>query len=352
MKKIDYFKLYTLRSDGRYQAYWRDADGKRHAICDRDPEKLYAKVQQKEKPAQKTFGDWAREWSAERFEVLAPKTVEAYKPILNRILSRFESSSLEGMETYDVNAFLRYIASQGYSRRSVQMHKDITSQIFNYAIAKSATRYNPCDHAKIPSGLPKGTRGIPSDAAIKAVKTRTEHSFALFGLICLYAGLRRGEALALRYEDIDRKRKVIRVDKAVEFVSNTPRIKSPKTEAGKREVILLDVLAEKIPHGSGYIFVNESGELLSRDRYRDRWKSYCKYLGFDITAHQLRHAYATILYEAGIADKDAQDLLGHSNITLTRDVYTHIRTEQKQRTADALNAFLMADVMAETEKEP
>ena len=57
-----------------------------------------------------------------------------------------------------------------------------------------------------------------------------------------------------------------------------------------------------------------------------------------ITPHQLRHAYATILYEAGIKDKDAQDLLGHANIQTTRDIYTHITNNRRAETAALLNA--------------
>lgn len=58
-----------------------------------------------------------------------------------------------------------------------------------------------------------------------------------------------------------------------------------------------------------------------------------------LTAHQLRHAYATMLFEAGIDVKDAQELMGHSDINLTRQIYTHIRNERKEETAKKLNEF-------------
>ncbi|MGE4277205.1 MAG: tyrosine-type recombinase/integrase [Lawsonibacter sp.] len=59
--------------------------------------------------------------------------------------------------------------------------------------------------------------------------------------------------------------------------------------------------------------------------------------------HQLRHAFATTLFEAGIEEKDAQELLGHSSITLTHDVYTHIRSARKEKTASCLNEYLAQD---------
>jgi integrase len=163
-------------------------------------------------------------------------------------------------------------------------------------------------------------------------------------MVCLYSGLRRGEALALRYEDIDREAGVIHVTKAVEFVGNDPHIKPPKTAAGYRDAVLLDALAAAIPKKKkGLLFPREDGGLLTKTQYRKRWIKYCQAIGHDLTAHQLRHGFATILYEAGIPDKDAQELLGHSSITVTRDVYTHIRQSRKNDTAGQLNKFLAGE---------
>lgn len=343
-KKPNYASLYTLRADGRYQGYWRDADGKRHALCDRDPARLYERLAEKEQPQEKppvTFQDAAQAWRDVRFEQLAHKTAEAYKPVFRRLTARFGAEALEDVEARDVSAYLANLAAQGYARRSVQMHRDMLGQIYTYAIGEGMTRYSPVDHAVMPRGLAAGTRGIASDEAIEAVKASAGLPFGLFALVCLYAGLRRGEALALRYEDVDRDACVIHVTKAVEFINNQPRIKEPKTASGRRDVYLLDVLADAIPRqGSGYIFAGDDGELLTKMAYRVRWERYCTQIGHKITAHQLRHGYATLLYEAGVADKDAQEQLGHANIELTRNTYTHIRAGQRRRTAEKINRYL------------
>lgn len=342
-KKIDYASLYTLRSDGRYQGYWHDAAGKRHALCDRDPEALYHKIEQREAPkdaAPLLFAEAADRWKDKRFEQLSYKSVEAYKPVFRRLTDRFGEERLEGIETRDVAAYLQLLAAQGYAKRTVQLHRDMLSQIYNAAIAEGLTRYNPCDHVEMPRGLAAGTRGMPDADAIEAVKQGLDKPFGLFAFLCLYAGLRRGEALALRYEDIDRKKQRIHVRRSVVFVGNDPQLKEPKTKSGRRDVILLDVLADALPMGTGYIFPREDGTLLSKSGYEKRWQRYCDAIGHTITAHQLRHGYATLLYEAGIPDKDAQEQLGHANITLTRDVYTHISSAQQSRTAQRLNKFV------------
>jgi len=339
-KTINYAALFTLRKDGRYMGYWKDTKGKRHAIYHKDPEKLYFKIMDKENPPVPTVERITDEWLGEHREHVGFKTYETYIAPARRIKEQWGDQLITDISTMEINAFLSQLGKQDFSRRSVQLHRDILNMIFNYAIVNGHQKYNPCTAVSMPRGLRTTPRLLPSDDAIQAVKNGAEQPFGLFALICLYAGLRKGEALALRYEDIDRKLNLIHVNKAVEYIGNNPYIKSTKTVNGIRDVILLQKLADVIPKGTGYIFSNDDGSLLTKTQYHKRWKKYCALIGHDITAHQLRHGFATILFEAGVPDKDAQELLGHSNITLTKNIYTHIRQSHRNATADILNKFI------------
>lgn len=337
-KKIDYASMFTLRKDGRYQGSYTDDKG-RHYVYDRDPERLWHKLNDPKEEKPVFFFEIADGWDKEHRQRISYKTAEAYVAPLRRLKDRFGKLKIDEITSSEVVAYLSILGKQGYSRRSVQMHRDILNMIFNKAIVDGKTKTNPVSAASVPRNLASVRRELPSDEAIQAVKQSTGF-FSLFAKICLYSGLRRGEALALKYEDIDRKNKTIHVTKAIEFLGNNPRIKTPKTTNGYRNAILLDVLSDEIPKGKGFIFVNSKGELLTKIQYRERWEHYCKDIGYELTAHQLRHGFATILYEAGVDDKDAQELLGHSTITLTRDVYTHIRQSRREETAARLNSFL------------
>ena len=343
-KKIDYASLFTLRKDGRYMARWTDNHGIRQTIYDRDPETLYKRFQEAKSGANikpTTFKDIAEAWWSKHSERVGWQTAHSYQPSLNRLIDRYGKEPAEEVTAQMISAYLIELGKKGYSRRSVQMHKNIVNMIYNDAILSGVVKTNPCVAVPMPRNLPTTKREMPDDEVIKAIRTKTVHPFALFALICLYAGLRKGEALALRYEDVDREKRLIHVTRALEFFSNGGSIKTPKTEAGYRDTVLLDVLAEHIPEKEkGLIFAREDGQPLTQTQYRKRWESYCNYIGHKITAHQLRHGYATILYEAGVPDNDAQELLGHSSITVTKDVYTHIRQSRKQTTAACLNEFL------------
>ena len=349
MPKLNYAAMFTLRADGRYMGFWRELDkdgqptGKRHSICDKDPERLYNRIQEKEsnRPRPLSFDDAAEAWERKHWERIGSKTAETYEAPLRRIKDQFSGMDAEEVTAQAIQAFLSDLGKQEFSRRSVQMHRDILNMIFNNAIVEFGLRFNPCSAVAVPRNLSATKRELPQDAAIEAVKAGADKPFGLFALVCLYAGLRRGEALALRYEDIDRGAKLIHVTKAVEYVGNNPHVKPPKTQAGVRDVPLLDPLAAAIPeNGTGLIFAREDGTALTKTQYRKRWTRYCEAIGHEITAHQLRHGYATILYEAGVADKDAQELLGHASIAVTRDVYTHIRQSQKAETVKKLEKYL------------
>ena len=235
--------------------------------------------------------------------------------------------------------------------------------IWNFSIVRGWAKSNPCGPVKLPAGLSDGERSAPTEEQQEKVKQGLEKENGLFAYMLLYTGLRRGELLALRWEDIDRKKKVIHVTKSVCFVGGKPMIKLPKSKAGRRDVVLLDALEKVLPDGgSGYLFGGNAPWLKSQTERN--WLEWCKAAGLahelvtvavdpktqkkktrrkwrpDITAHQLRHAFATMLYDANIDEMDTKELMGHSSIQVTRDVYTHIRQSRREKTAEKLNAFL------------
>ena len=183
-----------------------------------------------------------------------------------------------------------------------------------------------------------------TEEEVSKVNNNTDKIFGLFPYFLLYTGLRKGEALALQYKDIDLIHNIIKVDKSVYYIDCKPRVKSPKTVAGKRNVILLECLKNRLPKGNpnDYVFCypGDSQRMMTDDMFRRLWRKYVNETGLaGVTAHMLRHSYATILFEAGIEAKDAQALMGHSDISTTNNIYTHIREKRMLDTAEKLNKF-------------
>ena len=78
----------------------------------------------------------------------------------------------------------------------------------------------------------------------------------------------------------------------------------------------------------------------SRSSWQRMWESYLSKLDFDFTAHQLRHTYASMLYEAGVDVKTASELLGHSDIEITMKIYTHLTEKGKKQSIEKYDYFL------------
>lgn len=114
----------------------------------------------------------------------------------------------------------------------------------------------------------------------------------------------------------------------------------------------MPLLAPLLPHlpkvlgADKYLFSpDKGGTPLTESEYARLWKNYVLSTGISCSAHQLRHSYATLLFETdGVELKDAQTLLGHSTAAMTQDVYTHIRDTRQERTAQLLNAKLQKNV--------
>lgn len=96
--------------------------------------------------------------------------------------------------------------------------------------------------------------------------------------------------------------------------------------------MLLDLLAEKLP--------NKYGDIYTEAQYRNAYDKFRCDTEIGASIYQFRHSYATLLFEASIDSKDAQDLLGHTNKATTDDTYTHIRQARKEQTISKLNTFV------------
>ena len=340
-KKIDYASMYTLRKDGRYMGHYVPIGAKnRKAIYDKNAEHLYNRIKELETIRVKTFKDVAEEWQAEHMERVSWNASAIYKTPIKELCELWGKEGIEAITAARIQSYLNQMAKKCFARRTVQLRLNALNQIYDKAIVEGLTAVNPCNGVRLPSGMTTTKRELPDDCEIDMVKGCVDMPFGLFAYFMLYSGLRRGELLALKWEDIDFKNKLIHVDRAMYWEVNQPVIKDTKTTAGRRTVPLLKPLEEHLQKGKGFIF-----GLPTQTVYRRKWVKYQRSAWVTLTPHQLRHAFATICFEAGIDDKDAQQLLGHASVTTTRDIYTHIRDTRRQQTADKLNTFVVTDVV-------
>ena len=181
-------------------------------------------------------------------------------------------------------------------------------------------------------------------------------------------GLRREELVPLQYKDVNLDEKYILINKAVTFQKNQPTIKKTKNEE-VRKVPIFDILYNDLKilksnhKSSEYIFPNTLNKMMSEtclkrklsyvlkdinlklksDTQKDvseNEKANCEYEDIKFTLHQLRHTYACILHKAGIDIKQAQIWMGHKDIKVLLNIYTHLDSQDNVKSIEKVNQFL------------
>ena len=334
-------KMYQ-RPDGLYEK-GITIDGKRIRFRGKTEREVMQKIANYEAKQETgmTFVDVAEQWRNEYSADVEYYSYIKSKAAYNSAIAFFDSEYIKDITPRDISRYYAFLASKGYAKKTVNNYKAIVSNVFKYAIVKGYADTNPTTMAAVPKKLKQTKRTLPSDEDIAKVKQSVDCESGFLALFLMYTGCRKGEALALQYKDIDLKKKVIKVYKSVYYEGNLPKIKQPKTENGIREIPLLDALIPHIPKGKAeeYIFSIDGTRPYTHSTFNRRWSKYQQQSGVTCTPHQLRHAYATMLYEAGLDERIAMEIMGHSDIATTRNIYTHIRTSKLDKAAEILNSL-------------
>lgn len=326
------------RKDGR----WQEAvtiGGKRRYVYGRTRAEVTQKLRTMELDAKngKLFKVVAEEWWAEKEPELAHNTAKSYKPAMDRAVEEFGERRMRELTPLDISRFIKRFAKTK-ADKTVRTQLGVINMICIYAVDWGYLDINIARDVSVPSGLSKERRMGASDDDIERVKASVDCTFGLFAFMAIYTGMRRGELLALEWEDIDLNARMISVNKSLEHISNRPHVKPPKTAASAASVPILEPLyAELIKRrGKGKVFPNADGDYLTETQYQRQWELYAQESGVTATAHQFRHSYATMLYEQGVAPEIMQMLLRHAQLSTTMDVYREIRDSARKSVFDSL----------------
>lgn len=282
--------------------------------------------------------------------------------IKKHLLPTLGKMAVKNIRQIHLQMIIANLSKQGYATETMKKIKHTAERIMQVAVESDIILRNPFSEIRIPRKEPNVRRALTDEEIRLISDTWRGHNLGIMAMLMLYAGLRKGEAAALRWEDIDFDARLIHVTKAVRSLKNKATIKAPKTNAGVRDIpipkILLDAL-QAYRKESGYICTSAKGKFLTDSSYKRQWDSYRHYLNVcaggqngagryihridvidNITAHMLRHTYATMLFDAGVDVKSAQRFLGHEDIEVTLSIYTHLTKFKEDQAVNALNEHL------------
>ncbi len=369
------------RPDGFYQrsiTVGRRPDGKpqRKTIYAKTLKELEAKAAEFERQLlhgtlssdeKMTFGELAAVWLRDYKPGISITTRTMYKRVLDtHLLPELAVYKLKDLKPHHLQTIINRMAESGKAESTMRKVKLTAAQILQIAMDNDILYRNVFSKVNVPD-VPAAKRRPLTDEEVKlVVDTHTGHRMGVPVLLLLYCGLRRGELLALTWNDIDLKNKTVTVNKAAVFDVNITLMQTPKSAAGVRTVPLPDNVLEAVSAArkaaqSTMVCPATDGRIMSASALTKAWSSYLHYLNIkaggrdasrtrpklsvidNLTPHMFRHTYATILYNAGVDVKSAQRFLGHADINVTLKIYTHLSAQKEQEAIDSLNRHLSSN---------
>ena len=355
---------YYVRPDGLHETI-KTINGKRVPFRGKTDREVDRKILEYQIEAEKgrKFSEVADEWEVEHYPGVKDSTQNVYGYAVKRLKEEFGELRMSEVKPLDVKNYILRFEAQGHSANTVQIELAVCKMICRHAVVKKDIQVSPAADVRKSRGLPTKKREALTEEQEEKVKQAgilQKAHWWLFGLFLFFSGVRRGEALALTYKDIDRKAGVIRITKKLSWAKNgqNPELQNfLKSENGKREIPLLPQLAAALPRNRiGLIFPGKDGGYMKASEIQTNWKAYCRDVGlnewvyddngklvetFPITPHCFRHSFATICYEAGLDAREAAVILGDTPEVVEK-VYTHLRKKKSTSAADKLVAHFQA----------
>lgn len=374
-------KTNSQRSDGRYmvRVYIGRKDGKQmykyvygktQKEADRKADELKASLRKGVdlSISGDTFKTWAEQWlMSKRYDVSADRfsSLQARAGVW---IDNFANYPINQIKPFELQTVLFTIAARNpntgepMSKKTAKEYIQVIKSIFAFAVHNRGMVLNPTTELKPPQTAKEAVKRRALSAEERRRVREFEHRAQPSAMLMMLSGLRRGEATALQWNDIDFRHNKISVTKSFNF--KTKEFKAPKN--GKARVVdvpkmLIDYL-QTLPRISPFVLTNAKGQMMTDDSWKRLYQSYMTDMNIEyglggkvnkhdnsaqipmvintFTPHELRHTFCTIMFEAGVDATTAQEQMGHSDIQTTLSIYTHLSAQHKASQINKMDAFL------------
>lgn len=337
----------SRRADGRYAVKYK---GKTFYAYSPDEalqkRKDYIKAEEsgRQLARELTVREYANKWLPLYKSSVSEKCYNDYAKQIEALFPYIGNKLLSQVTVDDAAAVWQHYA--GYSASTIKRARMLYIALFDTAIENELCFKNPfkSKFTQPPRGSAGSHRAL-TESEIDLILS-TPHRFQLAVLVMLFAGLRRGEVLALSSDDIDLKHNIIHVNKAIRYDSNQPIFADPKTDAGVRDVPVFSQLRPFLVNHTGLIAPDTFGRPMSEVAFRNAWSSYIRALSaaagypVSIRPHDLRHTFCTMLVDAGVPLKQAMSWLGHADEKMILRVYDHVHSTRTSASIQQVESLL------------
>jgi integrase len=310
--------------------------------------------------ARLSLESWLNEWSSGPLEVSTRKesTKDGYRYMLRHILNhQISRRELRKILPAHIQGFLADLKKSPLSSSTIH-HVYATMKVaFNDAVINRQIAHNPFDNVTPPTREKTESKFLTKEQTRELVNAARDNRYYVAVKLLAETGVRRGEALALRWTDIDFEKQTLRVRGTLARTDKGLYVTSPKTQASVRQIHLPSHLVELLKShllaqnneivqaGSkyaqkGFVFATRTGEPVDPRNLQRSVQIAGKRAGLPkASPHTLRHSAATTMLEAGIPIHVVSRQLGHSSINITVDIYGHVSDHARKSGPVGLTGF-------------
>lgn len=282
-----------------------------------------------------TVSDWYQQWKSlyKQNSGMTAKSLSSYDEKFRKYIEpAIGPLYLDTIHDQHLQKILNDAAGMSFSQ--LTKIRSILQQMFFRALKCRLITYNPADGLQLPAYTRNNRRSLTDAERQLFLEVEPTVPGAVLYYTMLMSGMRPGELAVLQWGDIDFQKNEISVTKALESGSRTT-VRGPKTAAGVRVIPMRRALADRLLPLQGkpddFVFLREDGKHFCSNSLHKLWKTLreamereqgCALPG-DLVPYCLRHTFCTDLQNAGVPINVAKELMGHSNISTTANVYTH-----------------------------
>jgi integrase len=292
-----------------------------------------------------------------------PTTLEDYALTIRKHLKpALGAISVQDLTPAMVQSFYADRIDAGIGSRTVQLCHQRLSQALALAVREGVVTRNVCSATEPPTSRPKPSEVWTATEARAFIAASMTDTYAPLWQLALGTGLRRGEFLGVRWQDIDLDGRQLSVRQTVVLLGGAPSIQPPKSAAARRTIKLSTEIADSLAKhrvaqvarrlaaeswsDGDLIFCTGEGNPINPNNLYRNFNAIIERAGVKrIPPHGMRHTHATLLLAAGTPIKAVSERLGHAKTSITLDTYAHVLPDMQDRAVEAIDAALFSEVV-------
>jgi len=310
---------------------------------------------------QQTVAQYLNEWLKVHKQVIRPRSYERYEAIIRlHLVPMLGKLPLQKLTGQHLQQLYTEKLESGLSSTTVSAIHSMLHTALDDAIKLGILTRNVCEAVSPPRKVHKEMKPLTPEQVRQLLEVAKGHPQEALFILALATGMRRGELLGLKWQDIHFEKGVLQVQRALTRMPTGLGYKEtePKTRKSRRSIVLTAFAMEalkkhqakqlemKIAAGNAweehdYVFCTAAGKHLhpGHDVLEELKKLLKKAALPDVRFHDLRHSTATLLLSKGVHPKVVQEILGHSEISMTLDTYSHVLPTMQKAAMEGLNDF-------------